>query len=185
MFIPDYMFDTVYDIPTELFKENGIKCLFLDIDNTLAPYECDVPTEKNLEWFEELKKLGIKFYFISNNDESRVEKYARGLGVSYVANAGKPLVGKYRKLIEQEQIDISECACIGDQIFTDVLAASLLGAKSILVLPINDLKTFFCRFKRFFEKPFVRKYKKRQAKSDISKAKILSFKSFKNESKGE
>ena len=45
MFIPDYMFDTVYDIPTELFKENGIKCLFLDIDNTLAPYECDVPTE--------------------------------------------------------------------------------------------------------------------------------------------
>ena len=54
MFIPDYMFDTVYDIPVELFTENGIKCLFLDIDNTLVPYEIAEPTKENLEWFEKL-----------------------------------------------------------------------------------------------------------------------------------
>lgn len=182
MFTPDYMFDTVYDIPEEVFKENGIKYVFCDIDNTLAPYECDIPTPENRKWFEKIKAVGIKIYFISNNEESRVEKYAHGLGIPYIANARKPLVSKYKKLIEQENIDVSKSACIGDQIFTDVVAASFLGATSILVLPINDLKTFFCRFKRFFEKPFVRKYKKRQEKLKILNSKDVSLK---DENKGE
>ena len=74
MFVPNYMFDTVYDIPTELFTENGIKGLFLDIDNTLVPYEIAVPTEENIAWFNKLKKMGIKLFFVSNNHADRVEK---------------------------------------------------------------------------------------------------------------
>ena len=56
MFIPDYMFDTVYDIPLQLFSENGIEGLFLDIDNTLVPYEIATPTDENIVWFEKLKQ---------------------------------------------------------------------------------------------------------------------------------
>ncbi len=164
MFIPDYMFDTVYDIPLNLFEENGIKCLFLDIDNTLVPYEIAEPTQANLEWFESLKKMGIKLFFVSNNHAPRVEKYAEKLDIPYEADAGKPFVKKYRKLADENGIKLSECACIGDQIFTDVLAADLLGVKSFLVLPINDLKTKFNKFKRLCEKPFVRAYRKREMK---------------------
>ena len=83
MFVPNYMFDTVYDIPFELFEENGIKCLFLDIDNTLVPYEIALPTKENIEWFEKLQCMGIKLFFVSNNHADRVDKYAEGLGIPY------------------------------------------------------------------------------------------------------
>ena len=164
MFIPDYMFDTVYDIPVELFAENGIKCLFLDIDNTLVPYEIAEPTKENLDWFEKLQSMGITLFFVSNNHADRVDKYAKGLGIKYEYDAGKPFVKKYKKLAAENGIKISECACIGDQIFTDVWAADILGIKSFLVLPINDVKTKFNKFKRFMEKPFVKAYKRRQIK---------------------
>lgn len=165
MFIPDYMFDTVYDIPVEIFAENGIKCLFLDIDNTLVPYEIALPTKENIEWFEKLKSMGMTLFFVSNNHADRVEKYAKDLGIKYEFDAGKPFVKKYRKLAEENGVDLSECACIGDQIFTDVWAADILGVKSFLVLPINDVKTVFNKFKRLMEKPFVRAYKKRKMKT--------------------
>ena len=38
MFIPNYMFDTVYDIPLELFEENGIKYIFFDMNLLLPIY---------------------------------------------------------------------------------------------------------------------------------------------------
>ena len=81
MFTPDYMFNTVYDIPDEVFTKNGIRYLFCDIDNTLAPYECDVPTTENLKWFEKIKGMGIKIYFISNK---KIAKPADELAVGDV-----------------------------------------------------------------------------------------------------
>ena len=164
MFIPDYMFDTVYDIPVELFTENGIKCLFLDIDNTLVPYEIAEPTKENIEWFEKLQSMGITLFCVSNNHADRVDKYANGLDIKYEYDAGKPFIKKYKKLAEENGIKLSECACVGDQIFTDVWAADRLGVKSFLVQPINDVKTKFNKFKRLMEKPFVRIYKRRQRK---------------------
>ena len=165
MFIPDYMFDTVYDIPLELFGKNGIEGLFLDIDNTLVPYEIATPTKENLEWFEKLKSMGIKLFFVSNNHSERVDLYAKGLDIPYEYDAGKPFVKKYRKLVKEHNLDISKCACVGDQIFTDVWAADILGIKSFLVLPINDVKTLFNKFKRLMEKPFLRIYKRRMKKT--------------------
>ena len=164
MFIPDYMFDTVYDIPLNLFSDNGIEGLFLDIDNTLVPYEIATPTEENLAWFKKLQDMGIKLFFVSNNHAERVELYANGLDIPYEYDAGKPFVKKYRELAREHNLELSKCACVGDQIFTDVWAADILGIKSFLVLPIKDVTTKFNKFKRFMEKPFVRAYKKRQFK---------------------
>ena len=52
-------------------------------------------------------------------------------------------------------------AFLGDQIFTDVLSARNLGIKiALLVPPIKDKLTLFFRFKRWMEKPIIRKYQK-------------------------
>ena len=161
MFVPDYMFDTVYDIPIDLFLDNGIKYLFFDIDNTLVPYEEELPTQENLLLFSKLEKAGIKIFFISNNHTERVKKYACGLGYTYEADAGKPSVKKYKAIIEKSGAKIEECACVGDQIFTDVVAASLLGVKSFLVKPIKDKKTWFFKTKRLLEKPFIHHYNRK------------------------
>lgn len=161
MFVPDYMFDTVYDIPFSLFEKENIRCLFLDIDNTLVPYDEPEPTEENRRWFKELAARGIRVLFVSNNHAARVERYAAGLGIPYVADAGKPGVKKYRAIALENRVVLSECAAVGDQIFTDVLAASRLGIKSILVRPIKDVENRFFRFKRFCERPFIRAAKRR------------------------
>ena len=48
---------------------------------------------------------------------------------------------------------------IGDQIFTDVLAAHNVGIKAVLVPPIKDKTDLFTKFKRLLEKPILYKLK--------------------------
>ena len=48
---------------------------------------------------------------------------------------------------------------MGDQIFTDCIAAHRAGIRFALVKPIKDKETLFFRIKRFFERPFVKKLK--------------------------
>lgn len=164
MFVPDYVFDTVNDIPVELFVQNGIKAVFFDIDNTLVPYEEEFATEANKEYFNKLKEKNIGVMFVSNNSVERVEKYSKELGYLYEADAGKPKIRKYIALARRSGVEISECAVVGDQIFTDVVSASRLRIPSFLVKPIKDKRTLFFRFKRFMEKPFLRIYNKRLLK---------------------
>ena len=52
---------------------------------------------------------------------------------------------------------------LGDQIFTDVVAARRMGLRAAVVPPIKDKKTVFFRFKRLMERPIMRRYHKRAA----------------------
>lgn len=155
MLVPSYFFDTVYDIPLSLLHREGVRCLLMDIDNTLVPYDVECPTAENRAWFDRLSAEGIQILFVSNNHAPRVERYVGDMDIPYAADAGKPGVKKYRALTAAYGFAPGECAAVGDQIFTDVLAASRFGAKSILVRPIKPVENTFFRFKRFFETPFV------------------------------
>ena len=53
--------------------------------------------------------------------------------------------------------DKSEVIAVGDQIFTDCMAAHASGIKFVLVKPIQPVESWFFKLKRFGEKPFVRK----------------------------
>ena len=59
-----------------------------------------------------------------------------------------------------------ETASVGDQVFTDVLAANRAGLYSVLVKPIKDKKSLFFRFKRLLERPVIAKYRKETQKND-------------------
>ena len=170
MLVPEYYFDTVYDIPLALFKKEKVRCVLLDIYNTLVPYDVPEPTEENRKWFALLAENGIRVVFVSNNKPDRVKLYAEALGFPYVFKAGKPLTKKIRALLKAQGIDTEDCMAVGDQIFTDVLAASNLGIKCVLVCSIKDVQTAFFKFKRFFEKPFVRIGKKRMANFHLPEA---------------
>ena len=63
-------------------------------------------------------------------------------------------------------VPLSTVAGLGDQLLTDTLAVHRLGLISIIVPPIKDKRTPFFRFKRWLEKPFIKKYYKRKAKSN-------------------
>ena len=53
---------------------------------------------------------------------------------------------------------------MGDQIFTDVLAARLAGIRVALVPPIKDKTDVLTRTKRLLERPIMKRYFRRNKK---------------------
>ena len=138
LFLPDYMFDKFSDITPDFLHSIGVKTVLVDIDNTLAPYEAPDPNQRVIKWFEDLRNAGI-------------------------GAATK----SYIDVLNRLKCDIADTCVIGDQIFTDVLVGKRLGLRAILVPPINDKKTFFFRFKRFLEKPFIAYFKRQQVRKQF------------------
>ena len=159
-FLPDFMFEKFDDITPEFLKEQNIKYLLIDIDNTLAPYEEALPNERVTDWFRMLEESGIKSVLVSNNDEERVQLFNSRLGLPAFSNCKKPSPRRLKKYADSIGAVLSETSALGDQIFTDVWGAKKMGARAIMVPPIHDKKNLFFKTKRLLEKPFIRKYKK-------------------------
>lgn len=159
-FLPDYMFDKFDDVTPEFLLNMDIKYLLIDIDNTLAPYEEELPNERVISWFKSLEENGIKSVLVSNNHADRVELFNSKLGLPAFADCHKPSPKRLREYAKAIDAEIEKTSALGDQIFTDVWGAKKIGARAIIVPPIRDKKTLFFRFKRWLEKPFIRKYKK-------------------------
>ena len=160
-FYPDRYFDDIYMARTELFRERGIKGIIFDIDNTLAPYEDELPNQKVRDYLSELEKAGIKIAFVSNNHKERVEKFnVFGYYADY--DAGKPSKRAIAKAMARLGTTPENTALCGDQIFTDIYAGKRMGLFCVLVKPIKDKKTLFFRTKRLLEKPILKRYMKIQ-----------------------
>ena len=163
LFVPDFYYDTVYDITPELLISRGVKGIILDIDNTLVPYEIPEPTEEVRGWLKIMSDSGMKIAFVSNNHAPRVELFNKSLSYPAFPDSGKPLRKSCLKALEAMECKASEVALIGDQVFTDVLAGRIAGVNTtVLVKPIKDKKTLFFRFKRLLEKPVIHTYNRRQ-----------------------
>ena len=57
---PNEYFNSVKDITIDFLKENNIKALILDVDNTILDFDKKIP-EGIETWCKDLKKQGIKF----------------------------------------------------------------------------------------------------------------------------
>ena len=161
LFAPDYTFRAYFHVTPEFLREQGIRVLLLDIDNTLAPYEQPLPDERLKNWLDSLKAAGIAVGFLSNNHGERVELFNKALGLPCRYNAHKPLTRRAKKLFCALGGTKKTTAFMGDQIFTDVLCAHFAGALAILVPPIWDKRDCGTRFKRWLEKGILRRYYKK------------------------
>ena len=167
---PNYIFPTFADITPDFLLSHGIKALVIDVDNTLAPYEQELPDQKTVDWFKNLSENGIKAALISNNKPERIEKYNALLSLPAYPDSKKPSTKAILRAIEEMGATLDSTAGLGDQLLTDTLAVHRLDMISIIVPPIKDKKTLFFRFKRLLEKPFIaRYYKKSKANEVISK----------------
>lgn len=66
-FYPDDYQKTVFDINFNDLLEKGIKNIFIDLDNTLIPYDISEADEMTLKLFKNLHSLGFQVVIISNN----------------------------------------------------------------------------------------------------------------------
>ena len=164
---PDYIFPTFADITPDFLLSHGIKALVIDVDNTLAPYEQELPDQKTVDWFKNLSENGIKAALISNNKPERIEKYNALLSLPAYPDSKKPSTKAILKAIEEMGATLDSTAGLGDQLLTDTLAVHRLDMISIIVPPIKDKKTLFFRFKRLLEKPFIARYYKKSKANEV------------------
>ena len=159
--MPDYMFRAFDEITPAFLASLGVKAILADIDNTLAPYEQPEPDERIKGWIASLAEAGIGIAFVSNNDWERVELFNRTLGVPAYAKSGKPFKKNLVKAMNDLGGTLDTTVMLGDQLLTDALAGHNLGVRCLIVPPIRDKKNAFFKFKRWLEKPVVKKFKKR------------------------
>jgi HAD superfamily phosphatase (TIGR01668 family) len=159
MIKPFAVFESVWDIPAAFFRENGIKAVLLDIDNTLSTHNDKTPFPQALVWIDEMKAAGILLLLVSNNHPPRIAPFAEKIGLPFVAEAKKPLSSGYKKALRQLGLKKSEVCAVGDQIFTDIIGANLFGIKSVFVFPKEPEKSLPFRIKRAIERPLLPKLK--------------------------
>ncbi|MBQ8215925.1 MAG: HAD-IIIA family hydrolase [Clostridia bacterium] len=159
-FWPDWYFESYNAIPEGFFKRHGIKYLISDIDNTLVSYMDRLPTPNALAFFKRLEEEGVTLLLASNNSKKRVRTFS-GKDIPSVYRAGKPATTHIRIMMHKEKVRYDQCAFMGDQLFTDCLAAKRLGIPMILVKPVkNDRALPIFGIKRDLESLILRKYLK-------------------------
>ena len=160
-FVPFAHANSIYEIEPEFFKRNGVKTLFIDLDNTLDSYKARAPQERTINYINSIKECGITPVIISNNRAERVCGYADLLGIEYLASARKPFSKKIKSELAKRNLKNDEVMLVGDQMMTDVQAAR--GAKIRVVLTEKVVKEdqWTTHINRIFDRPIRRYHRKR------------------------
>ena len=157
---PNMQVRKITDITIEMLRENNIKGMILDVDNTLIDLD-RVPLEGIKEWMDNMKNEGIKFCIASNSlKKDKIEKVAKMLDIPYVHFSAKPTKIGLKKAKQILGIENSKnIAEVGDQLFTDVLGTNRMKMFSILTEPLCEEKVKINNLKRKLEKRVLRRNK--------------------------
>lgn len=160
-YVPFAVAVSIYEIDIDFFKQQNVKVLLMDLDNTLDSYKLYHPTERAYELIKKIKEAGILPVIVSNNRGKRVRTYAKDLNLIYINSAAKPFGFRIRKFIEQYGWNKEEVMLVGDQMITDVAAAKRVGIRVILTDKIVKEDQWTTRFNRIFGR-IIRKYHKKR-----------------------
>lgn len=159
-FVPSDCCLDVFHIDYKQMYDLGKRVIFFDIDNTLIPYDEELPTPKLKELFAKIKKIGFQIIFMSNNHKNRVKKFADAAGERFVANSYKPLRCGYRKAKKMAGCPDVEILTVGDQILTDVLGSRWSGLDIILVRALKKKnEKWFTKINRRTESRIIEEMK--------------------------
>jgi hypothetical protein len=147
--------DDICELTPEWLRERGMEAVLCDLDNTLVGYGLLAPDETVLGWIRSLKEAGIPLAVISNASKVRVEAFSGPLGLPFTARAGKPGARYLFEAIKDLGVSADRAVMVGDQYFTDVLAAHRAGIRAVLVPP--RVKGFLFTLRRWVEIPFIRR----------------------------
>ncbi|GAP02982.1 HAD superfamily hydrolase [Fructobacillus pseudoficulneus] len=149
---PTYLVKSVYDLSVAELKDQGIKAVLTDLDNTLLAWNNPNGTPELHAWLQELKEADIEVVVVSNNTWDRVKKAVAGLDVDYVAWSLKPLPRGILKVLKKQGLKKEEVLMVGDQMLTDVWAAHLAGVRSVLVKQLVESDMWQTWLNRSIEK---------------------------------
>jgi len=134
--IPNFSVRSVFELTPELLQKHGIKLLLTDLDNTLAPYSGEAPSDELIKWKSALESADIDVFVVSNTKSERARQFSVLWGVPYINRARKPRPDAVIWAAESMNRTRRETVLVGDQIFTDVWAANRAGVVSIITRPL-------------------------------------------------
>lgn len=159
-FIPSIYQESIFTINYNKLKDDGIKCLLFDLDNTISPAKEVVLNEKIKELFDKLKN-DFKIILFSNNFPKRISKFGNYYDVDIACISLKPFSYKYRYILHKYGYKKNEVAAIGDQLLTDIQGGNKMGLKTILVNPISEIDEKETWLNREIEKKIFKYFNKK------------------------
>lgn len=153
---PTYIVEHVTDINLEDLKNDNIKGLIFDLDNTIMPPRAGVFSEDITTWLEAVKNE-FKIAILSNNPHKEYVRQAGELaGCVAYEKAGKPRRNAAIKALRDLDLLPQQVVMIGDRPLTDIWVGQRLGLVTILVDPlIKHEETRLVQFLRKIERIFI------------------------------
>lgn len=154
---PDYVYDSVHEIPYERLYEQGIRALVYDIDNTLATHADITPPDSVLTLVNRLQDIGFKVALLSNNTPNRLSLFNKDMQLYGASMAGKPFAPGLRRVMKDMEVTPEETLMIGDQLFADIWCGYNAGVATVLVKPIALKEWWTVRLKRGLERRMLKR----------------------------
>ena len=150
---PDRYVASVDRIDLDALWAQGVRLILVDRDNTLVPRSDRVAPPEVAAWLADARERGFDLCMVSNNWHfGEVERTAGELGLRARGFCCKPL--PFALVRERRAAGLSARAVVmvGDQLFTDMWAGKLAGARTILVRPQCTKDMWYTYVFRVFER---------------------------------
>lgn len=158
-FLPDQYLQSVYDLDLNELRNNRIKGIITDLDNTLIEWDREKATPELLDWFQLLKRQGFQVTVVSNNHKERVELVCEEANVPFIHSARKPLRKAFIQAQKAMNLPKEQVIVIGDQVLTDIFGGNRAGFQTVLVVPVSSTDGFVTRINRKIERIVLKRLK--------------------------
>ena len=123
-FRADRKFERFEDVTPKILRQEKVKLLLCDLDNTLRLHSEKEPAEELVKWIKDCKRAEVKVVIISNNGRKKMmQRFCEPIEIDCVWWAKKPLSTKLTAAMTKYNFRPEETVMLGDKWSTDVLAA--------------------------------------------------------------
>ncbi len=155
VFRPDGFAERLRAVSLDDLATRGFRGIIVDLDNTLVGYGHDRLDPADAAWIASARARGFGVCLVSNNFNGRVTRVGSELGVPSVPSALKPLPRGFLAALRILGTSKRETVVVGDQLFTDVLGAKLVGLHAVLTEPLVPHDWLGTRVLRMLERAIL------------------------------
>ena len=124
-------FERFEDVTPKILKDENVKLLLCDLDNTLRLHSEKEPADELVKWIKDCKKAGVYVMIISNNGRKKMmQKFCEPMNIDCVWWATKPISRKLTRARIERGFKPENTVMLGDKWSTDVLAAKFAGIRA-------------------------------------------------------
>lgn len=157
---PDHRFITLSMVTMRWLRENQIKGLILDLDNTIISEDDRYLSPGVESWIQQVRNSGIEIFLVSNGKrEARFIAWKNRLHLPGIHSAKKPFKSGFKRALRSMNLRPDDVMVIGDSFHTDILGAKISHLRSIQVSSLPHPKLWWeSLIGAYIQKPYPLDY---------------------------